>query len=80
MINMDIINDAELLNNLSLRFKRDLIFTWVGPTLLVVNPFAAVPHLVNTKAKFDYIGKIAVNKGMSYIYIYKLKHKVITKT
>lgn len=64
MINMDIINDPELLVNIEIRYKHNLIFTYVGPTLLVTNPFKAVPHLVNTDIKFHYIGKIAIEGGI----------------
>ncbi len=39
MVNMEIINDAELLFNLAARYRKNLIFTYVGPTLLVINPF-----------------------------------------
>jgi myosin heavy subunit len=39
MVNMEILNDAELLGNLKRRFGVDLFMTYVGPTLLVVNPF-----------------------------------------
>lgn len=39
MVDMNILNDAELLNNVHLRYAQDNIFTYVGPTLLVVNPF-----------------------------------------
>ncbi len=39
MVNMEIINDAELLVNIAIRYKKNIIFTYVGPTLLVVNPF-----------------------------------------
>lgn len=42
MVNMEILNDAELLNNLIYRFGKDFIFTYVGPTLLVLNPFKAI--------------------------------------
>ena len=42
MVNMETLNDAELLNNIIVRFSQDLIFTYVGPTLLVVNPFKAI--------------------------------------
>jgi myosin heavy subunit len=46
MVNMEIINDAELLKNIEIRYKKDLIFTYVGPTLLVVNPFGPIPSIV----------------------------------
>jgi myosin heavy subunit len=43
MVDMELINDMELLVNLLIRYKKDLIFTFVGPTLLVVNPFRKLP-------------------------------------
>lgn len=66
---MEIINDAELLVNLSIRYKNNLIFTYVGPTLLVVNPFMGIPPLFTNDVKFNYIGKIAVKKGNHICYI-----------
>jgi len=39
---MEVLNDAELLENVRKRFMKDLIFTYVGPTLLVVNPFKKI--------------------------------------
>ena len=47
MVDMEVINDAELLVNLKKRYEKNLIFTYVGPTLLVVNPFKAIPNLVS---------------------------------
>ena len=42
MVNMDILNEAEVINNLKLRYKHDLIFTYIGPTLLVINPYKPI--------------------------------------
>jgi myosin heavy subunit len=36
---MDILNEPEVLNNLIQRYKNDKIFTFIGPTLVVVNPY-----------------------------------------
>ena len=44
MINMEVLNDAELLANLLNRFNQDEIFTFVGPTLLILNPFKNLSH------------------------------------
>jgi myosin heavy subunit len=63
MVSMEIINDAELLVNIAIRYRNNLIFTYVGPTLLVVNPFQAVPPLFTPEVKFNYIGQIALKKG-----------------
>ncbi len=70
MVNMEIINDAELLVNLAIRYKNDLIFTYVGPTLLVINPFKAVPPLFELDVKYNYIGKIILNKGWTFFIIF----------
>lgn len=51
MVNMEVLNDAELLQNLKLRFKGDLIFTQVGPTLLVINPFKKIEKLFDQHVK-----------------------------
>lgn len=42
MVNMDVLNEAEVLNNLKTRYKKDLIFTYIGPTLLVINPYKPI--------------------------------------
>ena len=45
MVEMENLSEAELLYNLEIRLKKDLIFTYVGPTLIVMNPFRAIPTL-----------------------------------
>jgi myosin heavy subunit len=42
MVDMDELNRATLLYNLSNRYNRLDIYTWVGPILLVLNPFKFV--------------------------------------
>lgn len=42
MINIDELNHATVLYNLYQRYKRKQIYTYVGPTLLAVNPFEAI--------------------------------------
>lgn len=44
MCNMDILNEPEVLNNLVRRYKDDEIFTFIGPTLVVVNPYRVLPQ------------------------------------
>ena len=39
MVEIDQLNAASLLFNLGSRYKKDEIFTYVGPILLVLNPF-----------------------------------------
>lgn len=47
LVNLPILNEAELLNSLKLRFMKDKIFSYVGYTLLIVNPFRDLPDLYN---------------------------------
>lgn len=51
MVNMEILNDAELLNNIVYRFGKDVIFTYVGPTLLVINPFKTIKGLLGAEVR-----------------------------
>ena len=46
MTEMDILNDAELLINIQTRYQKDIIFTYIGPTLLVINPFKQIKDLL----------------------------------
>lgn len=43
MVNMEILNEAELLTNLEKRFKNEQqIYTYVGSTIIVCNPFKKI--------------------------------------
>jgi myosin heavy subunit len=42
MVNMDVLNEAEVIQNLKLRYNGDMIFTYIGPTLLVINPYKPI--------------------------------------
>ena len=60
MVNLAVINDPQLLQNLSERYKKDQIFTYVGPTLIVINPFKNVNY-----KQADYIEYI-IKKNHNY--------------
>jgi myosin heavy subunit len=47
MCNMDVLNEPEILNNLKRRYKQDRIFTKIGPTLIVINPYKVIQPLFN---------------------------------
>lgn len=68
MINMEILNDAELLYNLLVRTKKNIIFTYVGPTLLAVNPFKYFLELYTPEVRAHYIKSIIQthNAPMAY--------------
>lgn len=47
MVSMNVLNDAEILNNVRLRFSKDLIFSYIGPTLIVMNPYKLISKSFN---------------------------------
>ena len=47
LVQMSVLNEPEILYNLSIRFRQDIIFTSIGPTLLVINPYKEIPHIFN---------------------------------
>ena len=55
MVNMDILNEPELLSNLKTRFNQNKIYTYVGPTLLAVNPFKAIDMLYHNDTLKSYL-------------------------
>ena len=54
MVNMDNLNEAELLYNIQKRFEKNNIFTYVGPTLLAVNPFKLISDLFSEESLIKY--------------------------
>lgn len=47
LVDLDIINDAEILFQLNERFKRRNVFTFIGSNLLVINPYELIPGNYN---------------------------------
>ena len=45
MVDIDELNPATLLYNLAGRYKRDEVYTYVGPILLALNPFKKIEKL-----------------------------------
>lgn len=43
---MNVLNEAEIIANVQLRYmKNNNIFTYIGPTLMVVNPYRLIKEL-----------------------------------
>jgi len=42
MVQMNVLNEAEIIANVKLRYKKDIIFTYIGPTLIVMNPYKLI--------------------------------------
>lgn len=45
MVSMNVLNEAEIIANVKLRYKNDIIFTYIGPTLIVMNPYKYIAPL-----------------------------------
>ena len=50
LVQMSVLNEPEILHNLGIRFKQNIIFTSIGPTLLIINPYKDIPDLFNEEA------------------------------
>jgi len=55
MVEIDELNPATLLFNMSQMYSRYDIFVYVGPILLVMNPFKALPELATAQLKAEYM-------------------------
>jgi myosin heavy subunit len=65
MVEIDELNQATLLYNLSQRYLRDEIYTYVGPILLALNPFKAMPHLDTDEFKKPYLDMVNSPRPLS---------------
>ena len=66
MVNMDVLNEAELLYNLKIRYKIDLTFTYIGPTLIVINPYKPIKSDYSPDNILQY-----TNQANSQVFILK---------
>lgn len=58
MMELNELNHATLLYNMRQRYLRNEIFTFVGPTLLIINPFKPLPHLLTEEKVKEYFSII----------------------
>lgn len=47
LVKLPCLNEPELLKAIGERYVHDKIFSYVGPTLVVVNPYKRMDHLFN---------------------------------
>jgi len=47
MCNIDNLNEELIVKNLKNRYLKHQIFTYIGSTLIVVNPYQELPSLIN---------------------------------
>ena len=47
MVKMNVLNEAEILNNINIRYNQDIIYTYIGPTLIAINPYKVVKKSFN---------------------------------
>ena len=58
MVDMENLNEAELLYNIKKRYEKNEIFTYVGPTLLVVNPYQVISKVLAPETMNFYQTKV----------------------
>eukprot|EP00117_Sycon_ciliatum_P041054 scpid20544/ scgid30089/ Unconventional myosin-VI; Unconventional myosin-6 len=51
------LNEGNLLNNLKVRFAKDVFYTYVANILIAINPCKSVPHVYNNDVMKSYRGK-----------------------
>ncbi|KAL4436229.1 hypothetical protein ABPG74_015820 [Tetrahymena malaccensis] len=49
MVNMATLNESELIVNIQNRYSQDQIFTYIGPTLIVMNPYKKLDEQFSSK-------------------------------
>jgi myosin heavy subunit len=62
MCDMNVLNEPEVLNNILRRYRKDEIFTSIGPTLIVVNPYRTIERLFRKEVFEGIKEKILTNK------------------
>lgn len=83
MVNMNCLNEAELVYNLKLRYKLDIIYSYIGPTLLFVNPYKPVPLVYNAGILDSYYSLVELpvwasrEKPHVYAVSAKATHKLL---
>ena len=58
MVDLECLNEPELLNNVKTRYNLQQIYTYVGPTLIVCNPFEVIADLYSEETLEQYYKKI----------------------
>jgi len=61
MVDIEHLSEAELLNNVQLRYNLEQIYTYVGPTLIVINPFRRIEKLLNNETLSTFQDAVASN-------------------
>lgn len=56
---MEQLNEAEILYNLKHRYVSDKIFTYIGPTLMAMNPYKAIPEQLSKEVLHVYQAQAA---------------------
>lgn len=71
MCEMNVLNEPEILRNLIERYRKDDIFTYIGPTLIVVNPYKLIDRHFNAKALAEVREAVLAGnlKGQPHIFL-----------
>lgn len=68
LVEMEILNEPEILSNLHIRYLNDNIFTYIGPTLIVMNPYKEIKGVFEENVLQDIIKKHKEKIKLPHIY------------
>ena len=75
MCEMNILNEPEVLRNIIDRYNKDEIFTYIGTTLIVTNPYKIIERHFNNKVISDLRNKIMGGDMKQDPHIYMIAGK-----
>ncbi|EAR90393.2 unconventional myosin heavy chain (macronuclear) [Tetrahymena thermophila SB210] len=70
MVHMKYLNEAEIINNLRKRYQNNMIFTYIGPTLVVMNPYKEIEGVQDNQV----IDKIKSDLGIKFEEDFKMNN------
>ena len=65
LVYLNILNEPELLFNLKKRFLANNIFTYIGPTLVIINPYSVLETYYNNALIENFYNNLTTNINKS---------------
>lgn len=77
LVEIQILNEPEILSNLQVRYNNNNIFTYIGPTLIVINPYKEIKGVFEEKIIQDIIKKN--DEKIKIPHIYQISQNAISQ-
>eukprot|EP01102_Stenamoeba_stenopodia_P002108 TRINITY_DN11872_c0_g1_i1.p1 TRINITY_DN11872_c0_g1~~TRINITY_DN11872_c0_g1_i1.p1 ORF type:complete len:1388 (+),score=341.30 TRINITY_DN11872_c0_g1_i1:151-4314(+) len=68
MVAMGDLHEAAILHNVKQRYQKDTIYTYIGPVVISLNPFKAIPNLYNTQTIDQYRNPDSIPSAPPHIF------------